>query len=127
MALDECTPFPATTGRSARVDGTVDALGRGNRARLSPRGPATALFGIVQGSVYPDLRAASAHALTAIGFDGYAIGGLAVGEGQATTFAMLDATLPHLPIDRAALSDGRRHAGRHHRRGVSAASTCSTA
>jgi queuine tRNA-ribosyltransferase len=56
-----------------------------------------ALFGIVQGSVYPELRADSARTLTSIGFDGYAIGGLAIGEGQATTFAMLEATVPHLP------------------------------
>jgi queuine tRNA-ribosyltransferase len=58
------------------------------------------LFGIVQGSVYPALRAASARALTAIGFDGYAVGGLAIGEGQSTTFAVLDATVPSLPADR---------------------------
>ena len=55
----------------------------------------------MQGSVYPDLRAElGAHALTEIGFDGYAIGGLAIGEGQATIFAVLDATVPHLPADR---------------------------
>src|SRR5262249_43993971 len=59
----------------------------------------SALFGIVQGSVYPELREESARALTAIGFDGYAIGGLAIGEGQATTFAVLDATMPFLPTD----------------------------
>ena len=57
------------------------------------------LFGIVQGSVYPDLREASARALLRIGFDGYAVGGLAIGEGQATTFAVLEATMPHLPAD----------------------------
>ncbi len=55
------------------------------------------VFGIVQGSIYPDLRAQSARALLDVGFDGYAIGGLAIGEGQATTFAVLDATMPHLP------------------------------
>ena len=88
-------------GRGARVDGTVDALGRALSQRgVRRRARATALFGIVQGSVYPDLRAASARALTAIGFDGYAIGGLAVGEGQATMFAVLDATVPLLPADR---------------------------
>ena len=53
----------------------------------------------MQGSVYPDLREASARALRRIGFDGYAIGGLAIGEGQATTFAVLEATVPHLPVD----------------------------
>ena len=58
------------------------------------------IFGIVQGGVHPDLRARSAAALIEIGFDGYAIGGLAIGEGQATTFAMVDATVPALPEDR---------------------------
>jgi queuine tRNA-ribosyltransferase len=61
--------------------------------------PGYGLFGIVQGSVYPDLRQRSAASLTAIGFDGYAVGGLAIGEGQATTFAVLDATVPHLPTN----------------------------
>ena len=77
------------------------------------------LFGIVQGSVYPGpARSSRPRALTGIGFDGYAIGGLAIGEGQATMFAVLDATVPHLPDGRAALPDGRRHAGRPHRRGA---------
>ena len=57
------------------------------------------LFGIAQGSIYPELRTESARALVGIGFDGYAIGGLAIGEGQATTFAVLDATVPHLLAD----------------------------
>jgi len=58
------------------------------------------LFGIVQGSVYPALREESATALKSIGFDGYAVGGLAVGEGQDIMFSTLDFTLPHLPVDR---------------------------
>jgi queuine tRNA-ribosyltransferase len=62
--------------------------------------PGYGLFGIAQGSVYPALRARSAAALRDIGFDGYAIGGLAVGEGQAAMFGMLNVTVPHLPIDR---------------------------
>ena len=62
--------------------------------------PGHALFGIQQGSVIPDLRAESAAALTAIGFDGYAIGGLAVGEGQAAMFGVLDAVPEQLPDDR---------------------------
>jgi queuine tRNA-ribosyltransferase len=70
-----------------------------SRAAFRPR-PGYALFGIVQGGVYPDLRAESAEALQAIGFEGYAVGGLAVGEGQATMFRMLEATIPHLPQDR---------------------------
>ena len=58
------------------------------------------LFGIVQGGVYKNLRADSAGTLQAIGFDGYAIGGLAVGEGQETMLAVLDDTSPHLPADK---------------------------
>jgi queuine tRNA-ribosyltransferase len=58
------------------------------------------IFGIVQGGVHADLREASAGRLTEIGFDGYAIGGLAIGEGQATTFAMVEATVPFLPEER---------------------------
>ena len=98
MALDECTSFPATTDEARASMQLSMRWARQSRESFTVR-PGYAMFGIVQGSVYPDLRAESAHALTAIGFDGYAIGGLAIGEGQATTFAMLDATLPHLPMD----------------------------
>jgi queuine tRNA-ribosyltransferase len=62
--------------------------------------PGHGIFGIVQGGVHEDLRVRSAKQLTKIGFDGYAIGGLAIGEGQATTFAMTEATVPFLPGDR---------------------------
>ena len=62
--------------------------------------PGHMLFGIQQGSVYPELREESAEALRAIGFDGYAIGGLAVGEGQAEMFRVLDTTPGMLPDDR---------------------------
>jgi queuine tRNA-ribosyltransferase len=58
------------------------------------------IFGIVQGGVHADLRQRSAARLVDIGFDGYAIGGLAIGEGQATTFEMVEATVPSLPQDR---------------------------
>jgi queuine tRNA-ribosyltransferase len=99
MALDECTPFPAT------LDAARHSMELSMRwARLSHDGfvprPGYGLFGIVQGSVYPELRAASAAALCDIGFDGYAVGGLAVGEGQAEMFAVLDNTVPQLPLDR---------------------------
>jgi queuine tRNA-ribosyltransferase len=70
-----------------------------SRDAFVPR-PGYGLFGIVQGSVFPDLRHRSATALTDIGFEGYAIGGLAVGEGQAMMFDTLDTTLPHFPSDR---------------------------
>ena len=99
MALDECTPFPATPEQArASLDLTTRWAARSKEAFV-PR-PGHGLFGIVQGSIYPDLRAAASAALTAIGFDGYAIGGLAVGEGQPAMFAAIEATIPHLPADR---------------------------
>ena len=99
MAFDECTPFPAE--RAAVEASMALSMRWAERSRRTfvPR-PGHAIFGIVQGGVHPDLRRHSATALTAIGFDGYAIGGLAIGEGQATTFAVLDATVPALPADR---------------------------
>jgi len=99
MVLDECTPFPAT---HAQARASMDLSMRWaalSKTAFDPR-PGYGLFGIVQGGIYPDLRAASAAALTGIGFDGYAIGGLAVGEGQDTMFRVLDDTVPHLPADR---------------------------
>jgi queuine tRNA-ribosyltransferase len=96
MVLDECTPFPATEAEArASMDMSMRWAAR-SRAAFVPR-PGYGLFGIVQGSVFPELRLASAAALTAIGFEGYAIGGLAVGEGQAGMFAVLDYTAPALP------------------------------
>jgi queuine tRNA-ribosyltransferase len=99
MALDECTPFPATPDearRSMEMSMRWAALSRDSFVAR----PGYGLFGIAQGSVYPELRAESADALRGIGFDGYAIGGLAVGEGQAMMFTTLDITIPHLPADR---------------------------
>jgi queuine tRNA-ribosyltransferase len=98
MALDECTSFPATEEQAGVSMQLSMRWAEQSRAAFRPR-DGYGLFGIVQGSVYPGLRAASARALTAIGFDGYAVGGLAIGEGQATTFAVLDATVPQLPTD----------------------------
>ena len=90
--------LPRHAGGGAHLDGTVDALGTLSKQAFTPR-PGYALFGIVQGSVTRAARRLGA-ALTEIGFDGYAVGGLAIGEGQATTFAVLDATVPELPQDR---------------------------
>ncbi len=99
MALDECTPFPATH-EQARVSMELSMRWAAlSREAFVPR-PGYAQFGIVQGSTFPDLRATSAAALEAIGFEGYAIGGLAVGEGQASMLEVLDVTVPLLPPDR---------------------------
>ncbi|MEA2755568.1 MAG: queuine tRNA-ribosyltransferase [Aliidongia sp.] len=99
MALDECTPHPATHAQ------TADSLGLSMRwaersRQAFVRRPGYGLFGIVQGGVHLDLRTKSVEQLLAIGFDGYAVGGLAVGEGQETMFSVLDHTAPALPNDR---------------------------
>lgn len=96
MALDECTPFPATLDEAARSMRLSMRWAARSRDAFRDR-PGHGLFGIVQGSVYGELRRESAASLIDIGFDGYAVGGLAIGEGQATTFAVLDETLPALP------------------------------
>jgi queuine tRNA-ribosyltransferase len=96
MVLDECTTFPAThEAAEASMEMSMRWAERSKLA-FSPRS-GYALFGIVQGSVYKDLRLRSVTTLKEIGFDGYAIGGLAVGEGQAVMLDTLDATIPHLP------------------------------
>ncbi|MFN6955920.1 MAG: tRNA guanosine(34) transglycosylase Tgt [Acetobacteraceae bacterium] len=100
MCLDECTPFPATEKQAAesmRLSMRWAARCRDAFVERDGHG----LFGIVQGSTYPGLRAESVEALTRIGFEGYAVGGLAVGEGQEMMFSVLDATVPLLPTDRA--------------------------
>lgn len=99
MVLDECTPFPATPDQARESMELSMRWARRSRDAFTPR-PGYALFGIVQGSVYPDLRARSTAALRDIGFEGYAVGGLAVGEGQPMMLTVLDATVPHLPADR---------------------------
>ncbi len=98
MVLDECTPFPAAPGEAA--DSMRLSMRWAARCRTAFRGqPGKGLFGIVQGGVYGSLRRESAAALIDIGFDGYAVGGLAIGEGQETTLGVLDETLPALPDD----------------------------
>lgn len=99
MVLDECTQHPATHAEAATSMALSTRWAERSKQAFAVR-PGYALFGIVQGSVYDDLRAESAAALIDIGFDGYAVGGLAVGEGQDVMFDVLDATVPHLPADR---------------------------
>jgi queuine tRNA-ribosyltransferase len=98
MAFDECTPFPAAPEDAERSMELSMRWAARSKAAYRPR-EGHALFGIVQGSIYPELRHRSAAALRAIGFDGYAVGGLAVGEGQPRMFAVLDETVPALPED----------------------------
>jgi queuine tRNA-ribosyltransferase len=102
MVLDECTPFPATHEEAASsMQLSTRWAKRSKEAFLAQphRKEGQALFGIVQGSTYEDLRHQSAEALKEIGFDGYAVGGLAVGEGQEQMLRVLDFTLPTLPRD----------------------------
>ena len=99
MVLDECTPFGVDEA-AARVSMELSMRWAKRCRDAFEQRPGYGLFGIVQGGVYPNLRAESAKALTAIGFDGYAIGGLAVGEGQDLMFQTLDVTTPHLPEDK---------------------------
>lgn len=96
MCFDECTPFPATHEVAAQSMRLSMAWAARSRAAFVAR-PGYGLFGIQQGSVFEDLRAESARALTEIGFEGYAIGGLAVGEGQEEMFRTLDFSVPMLP------------------------------
>jgi queuine tRNA-ribosyltransferase len=98
MIFDECTPYPADE-KTARASMEL-SLRWAERSRRAHEGNPNALFGIVQGSVYPALRHRSAEALKAIGFDGYAIGGLAVGEPEEERNAILEAVEPELPKDR---------------------------
>ncbi len=98
MAFDECTPHPATE-EQARASMEL-SMRWAERSRAAPLDGHQALFGIQQGGLYPALRAESARRLAEIGFDGYAIGGLAVGEGQAAMFAVLDEAPEMLPEDR---------------------------
>ena len=98
MQFDECTPFPATfEDAQASMELSLRWAERSRAAFGRMAGEHQALFGIVQGSTYGDLRVRSAEALTAMDLPGYAIGGLAVGEGQAAMLATLDTTTPLLP------------------------------
>ena len=101
MVLDECTPFPATRDEAkTSLDLSLRWAERSKTAFATRAAPGQALFGIVQGSIYPDLREESARALLEIGFDGYAVGGLAVGEGQGAMLDMVEVATAILPEDR---------------------------
>jgi queuine tRNA-ribosyltransferase len=96
MVLDECAPFPSSFDRIEQSLALSMRWAERSKAVFRKK-PGHFCFGIVQGGVFPDLRRRSAEDLVRIGFDGYAIGGLAVGEGQPAMFEMIEATVPHLP------------------------------
>ena len=109
MAFDECTEHPAEKPRAeasmemtARWAARCQAQFQRNQESVpwaAERGQSQALFGIVQGGMYPDLRAESARRTVELGFPGYAIGGLSVGEPRPLTREVIAATLEHLPED----------------------------
>ena len=99
MVLDECIAYPAAEAEAAEAMRRSMRWAERSKATFAAA-PGHALFGIVQGGAFPALRAESAAALRAMGFDGYAIGGLAVGEGQALMFETVEATVALLPAGR---------------------------
>jgi queuine tRNA-ribosyltransferase len=98
MIFDECTPYPVNEA-DARVSMEL-SLRWARRSKIAHAGNPAALFGIVQGGMYRSLREESLAGLVEIGFDGYAIGGLAVGEPAEERAAVLDALAPQLPTKR---------------------------
>lgn len=98
MIFDECPVLPAT---HQAIETSMElSLRWAKRSKIAfGEQPGRACFGIVQGGTYADLRQRSAEGLRAIGFDGYALGGLAVGEPQHQMFDTLEAAMPHLPDD----------------------------
>ncbi len=99
MSFDECTPFPATEKQAKSSMDLSMRWAQRSRDAFGDR-PGYALFGIQQGSTFKDMRAESAEKLTNIGFDGYAVGGLAVGEGQDLMFEVLEYAPNQLPKDK---------------------------
>jgi queuine tRNA-ribosyltransferase len=100
MIFDECTPYPATRAEAAASMELSLRWARRSRDAFDASGNANALFGIVQGGMHEDLREASLGGLAGIGFDGYAIGGLSVGEPKEEMLRVLDHTAARLPADR---------------------------
>jgi len=105
MILDECTPYPATldearTSMELSLRWAVRSRRRFDELRNDEPDRGEALFGIVQGGTYASLREESLAGLTDVGFDGYAVGGLAVGEPEEDRIAVLDALMPSMPGDR---------------------------
>jgi queuine tRNA-ribosyltransferase len=100
MIFDECTPYPATEQEARRSMELSLRWALRSRAEFDRLQNPNSLFGIVQGGMYTSLRQESAAGLQQIGFDGYAVGGLAVGEPKEERERMLDGIIQHLPKDR---------------------------
>lgn len=98
MIFDECTPYPAT---QAEARSSMElSLRWAERSKTAHGDNPSALFGIIQGGMYEELRSISLEGLTDIGFDGYAIGGLSVGEPKEDMMRVLDYIAPQMPIDK---------------------------
>ena len=101
MQLDECPAIPIEHGKAKEsMELSLRWAARSKAAFADMAGRHQALFGIVQGANFEDLRRASLDGLTALDFPGYSVGGLAVGEGRAEMFRVLEFTCPHMPVDR---------------------------
>ncbi len=105
MVFDDCPPQPCGSGAAARSLDLTLRWARRCRDWADRHQPATGggrqlLFGVVQGSFFPNLRARAARELVALGFDGYALGGLHVGETEPETFEAVESAVPHLPADK---------------------------
>ena len=98
MVFDECTPYPATAEQAQ--DSMALSLRWARRSKDAHGSNPSALFGIVQGGMYPHLRLESLAGVTDLGFDGYAIGGLSVGEPKVDMLNVLDSLVPSMPEDR---------------------------
>jgi queuine tRNA-ribosyltransferase len=98
MTFDECIPFPATHDYAR--ESLERTLRWAKRCQNAKKKTGQALFGIVQGGMYPELRKRSAEALVDIGFDGYALGGLSVGETKPVMYEMIETSVPSLPEDK---------------------------
>lgn len=100
MIFDECTPYPADWDYAKRSMEMSLRWAKRSRDRFDSLGNKNALFGIIQGSVYEDLRDISVKGLVDIGFDGYAVGGLAVGEPKEDMHRILEHVCPQIPADK---------------------------
>lgn len=100
MIMDECTPYPATWEEAKKSMEMSLRWAKRSRDHFDKQGNKNALFGIIQGSVYEDLRDQSLEGLLNIGFDGYAVGGLAVGEPKHEMHKVLEHTCPKIPADK---------------------------
>lgn len=107
MAFDECPPYPCSYEAAAKSLALTERWAKRCKEWWSTHStPPPLLFGIVQGSSYPDLRQRSAEGLLQIAFDGYAVGGVSVGEPEPEMFAAIEATVPHLPNSRVRYAMG---------------------